>query len=102
MTPQHVPERFERVMGCTAQELRAWLPVALPQAELEVESSAPQAQARFGDGALTITWQSLSPRRIALLEIPQLGVTFQYIGLGDDRRREIQRRFDLATQRGGG
>ncbi len=102
MTPQYVPERFERVMGCTARELTSWFPVALPLAELKVEPSAHQVQARFPDGVLTITWQPLALRRIALLEIPQLGVTFQYVGLGDERRREIQRRFDLATQRGGG
>jgi hypothetical protein len=89
-------------MGCTVQELTAWLPVALPNAELAVDSSACRAEARFADGTLTLNWQVKAARRIALLAIPQLGVTFQYVGLADGRRREIQRRFDLATQRGGG
>lgn len=102
MTPQNVPEQFDRVMGCTVQELTAWLPVALPHAELAVDLSACRAEARFPDGTLTRNWQLKAARRIALLAIPQLGVTFQYVGLGDDRRREIQRHFDLATQRGGG
>ncbi|MCU0919327.1 MAG: hypothetical protein MUF16_03185 [Burkholderiaceae bacterium] len=102
MTAQDIPEQFDRVMGCTVQELTAWLPVALPQAELKVDLSACRAEARFPDGALTLSWQVKAARRIALLAIPQLGVSFQYVGLGDDRRREIQRRFDLATQRGGG
>lgn len=102
MTPHNVPEQFDRVMGCTAQELTAWLPVALPHAELAVDLSACRAEARFPDGALTLSWQVKPAHRIALLAIPQLDVTFRYVGPGDDRRREIQRRFDLATQRGGG
>ena len=44
----------------------------------------------------------MEPRRIALLQIPQLRVSFRYVGFDADRRRDIQRRFDLATQRGGG
>jgi hypothetical protein len=102
VTPHNIPEQFDRVMGCTVQELTAWLPVALPHADLAVDLSGCRAEARFSDGKLTLNWQVKAERRIALLAIPQLGVTFQYVGLGDDRRREIQRRFDLATQRGGG
>jgi hypothetical protein len=102
MTPAEVPEFFERVMGCEARELIAWLPVALPDAEQRVEAAARRACARFSQGTLTLTWEALAPRRIALLEIPQLLVTFRYVGVGDDHRRRIQRRFDLATQRGGG
>lgn len=29
VTPAEVPERFERVMGCTGDELRSWLARAL-------------------------------------------------------------------------
>ncbi len=102
MTPQEVPEFFEREMGCEARELVAWLPVALPDAQLSVEATTHRAHARFGEGTLTLAWHVLVPRRIALLEIPRLRVSFHYVGLDDDRRREVQRRFDLATQRGGG
>jgi hypothetical protein len=101
-TPQTPPAQFDRVMGCTAKELTSWLPVALPQARLDIETAGQRAHAFYAEGTLTITWQAMAARRIALLEIPQLRVSFQYDGLGDDRRREIQRRFDLATQRGGG
>jgi hypothetical protein len=51
---------------------------------------------------LRLVWQPLAARRIALLEIPRLQVRFQYAGLSAERRHEVQRRFDLATQRGGG
>ena len=57
---------------------------------------------RFSQGTLTLTWQALVPGRIALLQIPQLRVSFCYVGVNEVRRHQIQRRFDLATQRGGG
>jgi hypothetical protein len=37
-----------------------------------------------------------------LLEIARLQVHCPYAGMSTPRRREVQRRFDLATQRGGG
>jgi hypothetical protein len=97
-----VPESFERVMGCETRELLAWLPVALPNADVTVELAAQRAIARWPEGSLTLAWEVLEPRRIALLQIPQLRVSFRYGGFEDHRRRDIQRRFDLATQRGGG
>lgn len=102
MTLVDVPETFERVMGCEARELLAWLPVALPNAEVSVEHTAQRAFAHWPKGSLTLAWEALAARRIASLQIPQLRVTFRYGGFDGDRRREIQRRFDLATQRGGG
>lgn len=56
----------------------------------------------FSDGALLLTWHSLPDRRIALLAVPRLQVQFAYTGMAPERRYEVQRRFDLATQRGGG
>ena len=100
--PVDVPQSFERVMGCEARELLAWLPVALPNADVIVEHAAQRAIAHWPEGSLTLVWEVLEPRRIALLQIPQLRVSFRYVGFDADRRRGIQRRFDLATQRGGG
>lgn len=102
MAPPEIPESFERVLGCEARELLAWLPVALQNASTRVEPAAQQAIAHWPQGSLTLAWEVLAPRRIALLQIPQLRVTFRYVGLDENRRRDIQRRFDLATQRGGG
>lgn len=102
MTPAQVPESFERVMGCEARELLAWLPAALPGAETTLDLSRQRVHAHFPEGTLTLTWNALEPRRIARLRIPQLRVSFRYAGIDEHHRHAIQGRFDLATQRGGG
>lgn len=102
MTPQSIDVEFNRIMGCTAEELLSWLPIALPGAAIQVTEDGRGAVATFADGTLSLTWHPLPARRIALLEIPCLHVSFLYSDLTASRRREVQRRFDLATQRGGG
>lgn len=102
MTPDLVPAEFGRVMGCTATDLLRCIPGALPGATIEADAASGAIHAAFADGALRLAWKALPPRKIALLEIPCLQVKFEYTGLTPLRRREIQRRFDLATQRGGG
>ena len=102
MTPEVVPEQFEQVMGCTEADLLRALPMALPGASIDTDSRSGVVNGTFGDGHLRLSWQTLPPRRIALLEIPRLQVRFEYAGMSSQRRREVQRRFDLATQRGGG
>ncbi len=106
MTPRIVPVEFERTMGCTAAELIAWLPTALPGAHIvpgaPSDAGSGSAVAVFPDGRLTLAWQTLPERRIALLRIPCLRVGFAYAGLDEPRRQQVQRHFDLATQRGGG
>lgn len=103
MTPLHVPSSFEREMGYTEAEFRALLRDALHEASLDVRDAAqPHAEARFADGSLRLSWRVPPARRIALLEIPRLSVGFRYEGLSDGRRYQVQRRFDLVYQRGGG
>jgi hypothetical protein len=102
MTPLEVPTRFERDMGCTPGELRASLAQALPGSVLSVDPCGASALAHFNDGSLRLSWSSLPPRRIALLEIPRLRVCFEYERLQARRRYEVQRHFDLVYQRGGG
>lgn len=102
MTPEYVPARFEQVMGCTDADLMRSLPVALPGATVAADAAAGAVEAVFTDGTLRLNWRTLPPRKIALLEIPRLQVQFEYTGMAPERRREVQRRFDLATQRGGG
>lgn len=87
-------------MGCTEVELRAGLRQALGEAKLEL--GAGFALASLDDGSLRISWFALPPRRIALLELPRLSVSFQYDGLTPERRYTIQRQFDRVYQRGGG
>ncbi|MCU0955777.1 MAG: hypothetical protein MUF55_00220 [Hydrogenophaga sp.] len=102
MTPSFVPETFERVMGCTETELVSWLPRALPEAELSVDAPAGHSVATWAGGSLELRWNTLPPRRIALLEIPQLKVHFVYRDLNDEQRYRLQKCFDLQTHRGGG
>ena len=102
MTPTFVPLAFERVMGCTATELVSWLPRALPDAALNTDVQDGRSVAAWTIGTLELRWHTLPPRRIALLEIPQLRVHFVFQGLNDEERYRVQRCFDLQTHRGGG
>lgn len=102
MTPEVVPTEFEQTMGCTSADLLRCLALALPDAAVAIDPVAGAVHAVFSDGTLRLTWRSLPDRRIALLAIPRLQVRFAYAGMAPTRRYEVQRRFDLATQRGGG
>lgn len=95
---------FARTMGCSVGELTSWLPRALPEASLAIESNSDTGlcRASYADGELLIEWRSLAPRQIALLRVPQLEVRFSYSGLEPARRNSIQTYFGRATQRGGG
>jgi hypothetical protein len=102
MTPETVPAEFEHIMGCTPADLMRCLPIALPGASVEADAANRVIVAVFADGTLRLKWRALPARKIALLNIPRLQVQFAYTGMAPERRREVQRRFDLATQRGGG
>lgn len=102
MTPTFVPERFVRVMGCTAPELLSWLPRALPTAARTVAADGASCTAQFPTGTLTLRWHDLPKHRIALLVMPQLSVEFSYSGFDADARYAVQKKFDLETHRGGG
>ncbi len=92
--------RFEREMGCTADELRRWLPGA--SGGRAVAWRADGADVRIGSGRLHLDWQVLPPRRIASIVLPRLQVRFDFDGVGVDERRGFMRFFDLYTHRGGG
>lgn len=94
------PERFEREMGCTEDELLRWLPGALEGATLHPGTGVVRAE--FPAGRVTLAWQPLSPRRIALLAMPRMRVSFNFDAMDDAARQRVMRRFDLYTQRGGG
>jgi hypothetical protein len=56
----------------------------------------------IGTGTLTLTWAPLPERRIALLRMPRLLVTFHFEGLDAEQRLAFMKPFDLTIQRGGG
>ena len=96
----HYPVSFERDMACTEAEWRMWLPGASGGRPLEL--GAGSARVAVGDGHLQLDWQVLVPRRIALLQLPRLGVRFAFVGVDELTRQSFMRHFDLYTQRGGG
>ena len=102
MTLEFVPPVFERLMGCTESDLLRTLPAALPEARIESGDQGGEIVATFDDGSLRLEWQKAPELHIGLLRLPRLQVRFEYRNLTASRRHHIQRRFDLATQRGGG
>jgi hypothetical protein len=96
----HCPEAFEREMGCTEAELRQWLPGASKGRPVELADG--QARVRVDAGQLSLAWQTLPARQIALLRMPRLAVSFRFSGVDEEARRDFMRYFDLYTQRGGG
>lgn len=92
--------RFEREMGCTAAELCAWLPGASRHAPLRLFEQG--AEIRLEGGPLSLRWEPLPPRRIALITLPRLKVEFDFGGIVEAERLAFMRHFDLYTQRGGG
>ncbi|MFP5467903.1 MAG: hypothetical protein ACLGG8_10320, partial [Gammaproteobacteria bacterium] len=53
-------------------------------------------------GRLTLSWEPLPDRRIALLVIQRLRVRFEFEELDEAARLAFMKPFDLALQRGGG
>lgn len=96
----HYPFAFEREMGCTAEELRTWLPGASGGRAIEWCESA--AVVSLNEGQATLSWQALEPRRIALITLPRLKVRIEAIGVDESAWQRFMKHFDLYTQRGGG
>ncbi|MFM2052277.1 MAG: hypothetical protein RL456_314 [Pseudomonadota bacterium] len=97
----HYPASFDREQGCTEAEWLAWLPGAVRDCPLRLGPG--QADVTLAGGALAIRWQVLPPRRIALIVLPRMAVSFRFEpGVDDASRQRFMRHFDLYMQRGGG
>jgi hypothetical protein len=92
----HYAFEFEREMGCTADELRAWLPGASGDRPIAWHDASAVV------GTATLTWRALPPRRIALITLPRLHVRFVADRVAEAAWQRFMRHFDLYTQRGGG
>jgi hypothetical protein len=97
---QDCPAEFERELGCTAAELGHWLPGAAAPHPVRVQRDG--AEVAINGGCLRLRWETLAPRRIALLSVPRLRLRFAFEGVDEPARLRFMRRFDLYTQRGGG
>ena len=97
----HYAEAFERDMGCTQAEWQGWLPNAIGHHAWRQEGASATVHIGVA-GTLAIQWRAAEPRRIALLHIPRLLVSFRFAGMDDPQRHAFMKRFDLYMQRGGG
>jgi hypothetical protein len=95
------PPSFEREQGITEADWLACLPGAVGPHRLELQPPG-RATVHIGGGHLTLHWQVLPERRIALLRMPRLQVAYRFEALADDERQRFMRFFDLYLQRGGG
>lgn len=91
---------LEREMGCTRAELLRWLPGATRHAPARVEGDT--VVVAVGAGRVEIALSERPPRRIALVSLPVLGVTFRFVGLDAAARAGFLDYFDFYTRRGGG
>lgn len=98
----HYPAAFVRDMGCSAAEWVAALPRAIgPRHAWQLDG--PQAALiELPPGRLRLSWQPLPERRIALLVMPRLQVSFAFEDVDDAQRLAFMKPFDLTLQRGGG
>ena len=94
------PLAFEREMGCTEAELKAWLPAACGERRLAWREHG--ADMALDGGRVSISWQVREPRRLALIVLPRLQVRFEASGIDPVAWQVFMRYFDLSTQRGGG
>ena len=91
---------LHREMGCTREEFVRWLPGATRHAPMQLH--ADEAVIQAGDTTVRISFTQAQPRRIALVSMPVLIVSFQFAGAGAGAYREFMAYFDLYTSRGGG
>jgi hypothetical protein len=94
------PFALHREMGCTREDLLRWLPEATGHAPARVDRDAIVLSVAGGE--VRITTHVRPPRRIGLVSIPVLSVSFRFDGVEEAARDAFLARFDLYTRRGGG
>ncbi len=94
--------RYERLMGCTIDELISWLPAASKHRPFNINQQLP-SQIDFPEDGIKIVATQQKSRQIALLVIPVLSVVFSFDQKWDQlSSKKFMKRFDMYTQRGGG
>jgi hypothetical protein len=87
-------------MGCTRAEFMGWLPGATRQASLQVDGD--KVTVITHGGRVQISLEEKPPRRMGLVALPVLGITFCFRDLDEPARDDFLAYFDLYTRRGGG
>ena len=95
------PAEFRREQGLTERDWLRCLPGAVRGHTLDLARPA-EARVQIGRGTLTLRWQTLPPRSVALMRMPRLAVDYRFDAVSDDQRLAFMRYFDLYTLRGGG
>lgn len=98
--PARYSNDFEREHGSELSEWLRMLPGAVAARPLALVPDG--ATVTIAHGALTLRWEVLPPRQIALVRLPRLRVHYRFEGVSDDERARFLRYFDLFMQRGGG
>ena len=94
--------QYQRLMGCTIDELISWLPAASNYKPFNINQQLPN-QIDFPEDGIKIAATQQNSRKIALLVIPVLSVVFSFDQKWDKLSSEkFMKRFDMYTQRGGG
>ena len=91
---------LHREMGCTREEFVRWLPGATRHAPMQL--NADTAVVHAGEATVEISFIQASPRRIALVSMPVLKVSFRFSGAEASAYGAFMTYFDLYTKRGGG
>lgn len=92
--------RIEKLMSLTRAEFVASLAGFDPQARLGDDGVVSLVTA---GGVLRVTFEPLPPRLLGgLVRMPQARVALDFSGIPEAQRASLQRRFDIAFQRGGG
>lgn len=98
-----VPSTFEREHGCTEADWLRDLPGAVGRHVLELPGPGAAEVLLEGGGRLSLRWQVLAQRQIALIQLPRLHVSYVFsAGVPAQERGQFMRRFDLHMRRGGG
>jgi hypothetical protein len=90
----------QRQMGCSQADLRRWLTEMFAADVGDFEAGRLQLH-RFGV-PVTIIAQDLQPRRLGLVALRVVDVSFEYSPADRERVRAWIVNFDRHTQRGGG
>lgn len=100
--PATYTEAFDREHGFTPGQWLDSLPGAVGTHALAIEAEANRAHVQIGVGRLELLWTALPPRRIALVQLPRLAVSYRFRDVAPPQRAAFMRYFDLFMQRGGG
>ena len=92
---------FRREQGYVEADWLASLPGAVRDCPLQLPAPG-LALVRLCSGILTLRWQVLAPRQIALMRMPRMAVHFVFDRVDEAERQRFMKYFDLYTQRGGG